>query len=819
MRVNWTAPDPLEGTKFYSIQLEWAHSPDRTFEYRSVIAEVPVGEVDYQIPVAPGLAGTDAQGFVLDAVSASNSLDRDTYLGTYPYLYVFTKSTCFLEIGLQESMSRSSLFEQTTPVGLTVSDTSPQITNIEFSDQARDQTVLAGSSVKVNSVKQTLNADMGYVFVADVRRGKIGKPSMRNSSYPVLDVPIPRGPVHAKPSLDTGSPRLLSADRKDLDVDEIGGNLTWTENSTYECTNVDGRAITMNRICTLGEDAFAGHIQYSVGDGINASDISGGCSNATNGSNLSGCQFDEDTSTSTTSSSISSTTTAITQTSTTSSTQTQTATSTTSTTTTGFTALTRSAQEHPFVDLNLYATAQISIVGTNADPYLPDDNITLSNPLLAAKKPEEGRLDGSGQFCNLVLRKTTYIEFDFGTDMLIERIETKGRETIFQWVSKFSLSYTRNGYTWFDLPQVYEANNDRTTLVENIILPHSFLAMKLRLNQLEYFSFPCMRVDIFGCKRADTVGVEEINIPLETDFTPYDHILFFMASSDYLLVFTQSPTTEGSTPTSIPLIDNAVNVTNVSFVDYDLDADHIAGVLNYDPPEDLSDVHATQEITDASMHRTKGRLRQISVTHFVLYLARAPAAFIVLRSGLHLSASISIGSCLVDGRFERAPYPFNVSYEVLAELDTRLWWVAQVCGWSLGLKEQTYPVILELDNADSPAVNISYIAEDLNLDDLAGTVEWDHPDDYSKVLEYHTELQDAFGNSPLSVATTPVTASLSIAVPSMPRSIYERLAIYSQSALCRSTLPSVLTIQGATLDFTVADLILIDKDLDEGPGW
>eukprot|EP00439_Symbiodinium_sp_Y106_P033954 s774_g4.t1 len=459
--VNWTAPDPLEGTKFYSIQLEWAHGldfsqdskddRDRTFEYRSVIAEVPVGEV---------------------------------------------------------------------------SDTSPQITNIEFSDQA----VLAGKETK----------------------------------------------THLQ---DTSSTRRLA----------------------------------------------------SVGDGINASNISGGCSNVTNGSNLSGCELDEDTSTSTTSSSTSSTTTAITQTSTTSSTQTQTATSTTSTTTTGFTALTRSAREHPFVDLNLYATAQISIVGTNADPYLPDANITLSNPLLAAKKPEEGRLDGSGQFCNLVLRKTTYIEFDFGTDMLIERIETKGRETIFQWVTKFSLSYTRNGYTWFDLPQVYEANNDRTTLVENIILPHSFLAMKLRLNQLEYFSFPCMRVDIFGCKRADTVGVEEINIPLETDFTPYDHILFFMASSDYLLVFTQSPTTEGSTPTSIPLVDNAVNVTNVSFVDYDLDADHIAGV-----------------------------------THFVLYLAREDKQSIMK-------------DCLVDGRFERAPCPFNVSYEEVAQLDAR-WLLRDVAG-------------------------------------------------------------------------------------------------------------------------------------------
>ncbi|CAJ1374349.1 unnamed protein product, partial [Effrenium voratum] len=58
----------------------------------------------------------------------------------------------------------------------------------------------------------------------------------------------------------------------------------------------------------------------------------------------------------------------------------------------------------------------------------------------------------------------------------------------------------------------------------------------------------------------------------------------------------------------------------VTFVDYDLDKDHIAGVLIYDPPEDTS-----------------------VVTHFVLYMAR-----------------------YVDGVLERAPYPFNVSYEEVA---------------------------------------------------------------------------------------------------------------------------------------------------------
>ncbi|CAK9089435.1 Uncharacterized protein SCF082_LOCUS43206, partial [Durusdinium trenchii] len=117
----------------------------------------------------------------------------------------------------------------------------------------------------------------------------------------------------------------------------------------------------------------------------------------------------------------------------------------------------------------------------------------------------------------------------------------------------------------------------------------------------------------------------------------------------------------------------------------------------------------------------------------------------------------------VNGIFERAPYAFNVSYDNLQE-------------------EQTYPVIVELDNAYSKVANISYFAEDLNLDNLEGSIEWDHPDEYSKVLVYQVKLQDAAGGSDL---------------------------------LLRANLVQEST-NGATLDFSVSDLILIDLDLDEG---
>ena len=129
----------------------------------------------------------------------------------------------------------------------------------------------------------------------------------------------------------------------------------------------------------------------------------------------------------------------------------------------------------------------------------------------------------------------------------------------------------------------------RTTLVENVVLPNPFLAMKLRpltkclpfararLYQVEIQNYACMRVrpselaaachdddlisevDLLGCKRADTLGLDSLTIPLETNFAPYSHVLFFMAS--YLQ--------EQSTPTAFLLPDGDGRVTNLAFIDQD----------------------------------------------------------------------------------------------------------------------------------------------------------------------------------------------------------------------------------------------------------
>ena len=111
--------------------------------------------------------------------------------------------------------------------------------------------------------------------------------------------------------------------------------------------------------------------------------------------------------------------------------------------------------------------------------------------------------------------------------------------------------------------------------------------------------------------------------------------------------------------------------------------------------------------------------------------------------------------------------------------------------------------------------NRGYLAEDLNLDNLAGSIEWEHALDFSKVTVYDVRLQDASGGSELVISTQPVEQT-NVTVASTLRGVYQRVAIYSQSKLCVATTPAVLTLEGATLDFTVSTLSMTDLDLDQG---
>lgn len=80
---------------------------------------------------------------------------------------------------------------------------------------------------------------------------------------------------------------------------------------------------------------------------------------------------------------------------------------------------------------------------------------------------------------------------------------------------------------------------------------------------------------------------------------------------------------------------------------------------------------------------------------------------------------------------------------------------------------------------------------------------------------YDVRLQDALGGNELLISTQPVEQT-NVTVPSTSRSVYQRVAIYSKSELCVATTPAVLTLQGATLDFTVSALSMTDLDLDQG---
>ena len=130
---------------------------------------------------------------------------KDTYLGTFPYMYVYTKS---------------SLLEQTTPVGLKVSDTAPEITNIQFSDQELLLSqILWGNkgSQQVLSWPKSWELRNFWSLKAIDWKGQICERWRGCSALGNLGDPI----------------FLRISGIQDLDEREIGGNLTWTEFETW----------------------------------------------------------------------------------------------------------------------------------------------------------------------------------------------------------------------------------------------------------------------------------------------------------------------------------------------------------------------------------------------------------------------------------------------------------------------------------------------------------------------------------------------------------------------------------------------------------
>ena len=72
-----------------------------------------------------------------------------------------------------------------------------------------------------------------------------------------------------------------------------------------------------------------------------------------------------------------------------------------------------------------------------------------------------------------------------------------------QWVTKFSIQYSRNGQEWIsygdtDGKPVFDGNKDQTTAKENIFAK-PFCARFVRIYPKEYYAYTSMRADFVGC--------------------------------------------------------------------------------------------------------------------------------------------------------------------------------------------------------------------------------------------------------------------------------------------------------------------------------
>eukprot|EP00928_Gymnodinium_smaydae_P018052 TRINITY_DN16876_c0_g4_i1.p1 TRINITY_DN16876_c0_g4~~TRINITY_DN16876_c0_g4_i1.p1 ORF type:complete len:6319 (+),score=1016.24 TRINITY_DN16876_c0_g4_i1:2009-18958(+) len=259
------------------------------------------------------------------------------------------------------------------------------------------------------------------------------------------------------------------------------------------------------------------------------------------------------------------------------------------------------------------------------------------------------------------------------------------------------------------------------------------------------------------------LGTNVFAIPPETPTAAHVHIV----------VYTQSWLVEQTTPVANAFNDTASRVSNISFVDYDLDLDDVGGDIYWVPPEDY-----------------------VHVTHYMVYLAENYTG--TNRSYL---GNVSVGT---DTIFVPVDTTLYHKYEYFV-VYTRS-----------ALVEQTTPAFHEIDDIDGRVHDIVFVDQDLDLTELGGTIYWTEPKIPVAVTAYRVNLAEdiagtrrsqvgndlAFGSSDIFVfVDTPILANTHV-------------TIYTESYLGEMTTPATLLIDDTWEK--VQYMLFEDTDLDGG---
>eukprot|EP00930_Biecheleria_cincta_P034347 TRINITY_DN23750_c0_g1_i1.p1 TRINITY_DN23750_c0_g1~~TRINITY_DN23750_c0_g1_i1.p1 ORF type:complete len:4185 (-),score=632.85 TRINITY_DN23750_c0_g1_i1:7-12414(-) len=258
-----------------------------------------------------------------------------------------------------------------------------------------------------------------------------------------------------------------------------------------------------------------------------------------------------------------------------------------------------------------------------------------------------------------------------------------------------------------------------------------------------------------------SVGTNKFFVQTDTTVPPYTHFVVFTASS---LV-------EQTTPIAHHFFDEVASVSNISFVDQDLDPVDMGGMVYWEPPPSSSRVHV-----------------------YRLYLA-VEGAVPSDKSQIGPDVPVGTESSLMPAETQ----PLHYTRCVVFTKST--------------LVEQTTPVDFHFVDKTSPVLNVSFFDYDLDQGDLLGTICWNPPIDEDQVMQYNVYLaEDTMGKARSLIDFAMKDVHNVSVLPETSLLNHTRILVYTMSPLVEQTTPVSHLIFDALA--TVSGIEFEDRDLD-----
>ncbi|KAK3700595.1 hypothetical protein QZH41_001586 [Actinostola sp. cb2023] len=109
-----------------------------------------------------------------------------------------------------------------------------------------------------------------------------------------------------------------------------------------------------------------------------------------------------------------------------------------------------------------------------------------------------------------------WLQLDFGKIAKIVKSAIQGRSDANQWVTKYKLSYSREGVFWMEYPKEFAGNTDRSTVVYHDIVPPIFAQM-VRIHPKAWNGHISLRAEFYGCTSGTGVGDDRLDLTYPTN--------------------------------------------------------------------------------------------------------------------------------------------------------------------------------------------------------------------------------------------------------------------------------------------------------------